>query len=140
MDDKKAIEAARALIEMFEKAKNLSFNKEGSKPYTNAEHIEQLERTEQYKALKEALKETLEDKPSRESCIDWVHGFNDCPERDATIEYLEQPTMQWVNYEGKDMPVDDGIQVFVKYKGGEYSIGYSGVIPWNIVAAYMVIE
>jgi len=139
MDDKKAIEAARALVDKF------------CSPITG-NIIDEFQ----------ALKEALEDKPSREDCMARLEciadAYADCDKPDninvqalrESIELLKQPTVRWVEWK-KGMKVPEFKLVLQKWREADGDIFYQvedeiADFSWEIekgkdnIIAYIIIE
>lgn len=138
MDKDKAIEAARALVKAWDSTAVIKIKEDD---------LYQLD--DLHKQVK-ALKEALEDKPSREDCIARLEHIAETYELDKpdninvkaireSIELLKQPTMQWIPHDSGCQPVFCATMVLIKCEDG-YCVGEAGSWDWDEVIAYMIIE
>ena len=127
MDKDKAIEAARTFIRDVESGKYYN------KPISTLDC---------YKALKEAL----EEKPSREECIEWLKAFKSHKLANTTIELLKQPAKparEWVENTG--IQPERGI-VAARLRNGKLVMRYCSDLRWDLdgftdnVVEYTIIE
>lgn len=143
MDKDKAIEAVKELVQFLsEREFYYIHGNDNGRFYLN--NIGKVQ----------ALKEALEEKPSREDIIKKLEEHDVLSQDYAeyvchAIDLLKQPTMQWVEWSGGKCPVDNDINgiMVIRYRDGETRlIDNPQVYRWehtgscSDIIAYMIIE